>query len=414
MPPVVPELEARGLGETAAGELVQADDRRVALELAGRGRDGAQAAAVAAEALDAGAEPQRHAALDQRLVDGLGDVGVEHLGEHPRSLVDEVDGQPAVAEVAGHLDAERARADHHDALHVVEQLVELHRGADVLDVVQPLEVRAGHVRLLPHEPGADDQLVEPLVRVARGDRPAVEVDVRDGGLHAHVEAVLDVALDRGEEEVLELRDLAAVHERDAAGRVGDVRELREQRHLEIRCQSLRDGRGCGSGAATADHDETLGHETSRRVEPSPDVVRYSTAGGVASVLETQHSRRARAGEAGELLVRAVRRRRDHDAGVAELALGALRAHVHPQPGQLERRAGGRRARCARQKQLASAAHRSSVGMKPSSLPPADAGSSTATVWPRPSTVAAYPPRQVAVTSSGAHRARLRAARSRRS
>ena len=44
-------------------------------------------------------------------MDRLGDVGVEHLREHPRALVDEVDLQPAVAEVAGHLDAERRGAD---------------------------------------------------------------------------------------------------------------------------------------------------------------------------------------------------------------------------------------------------------------------------------------------------------------
>ena len=198
---------------------------------------------------------------------------------------------PAISTPSG------ARADHDHALEVVELLVERHRRADVLDVVQPVEVGAGHVGLLPHEARADDQLVEPLVGVAGGDRPAVEVDVGDGRLHAHVEPVLDVALDGGEEQVLELRDLAAVHERDAAGRVGDVGELGEQRHLEVRVQAPGDGRGGRARAAAADHDQPLGHVTSRRGEPSPDVVRYSTAGGVASVLETQQTRRARAASA---------------------------------------------------------------------------------------------------------------------
>jgi hypothetical protein len=151
--------------------------------------------------------------------------------------------------------------------------------------VQPGQVRAGHVRLLPHEPGADDELVEPLVRVARGHRPAIEVDVGDGRLHPHVEPVLDVALDGGEEQRLELVDLAPVHERDPARRVRDVRELGEQRHRHVRVQALGDGGGGGSGAPAADHDQTLGHVTSV-------VARYSISGGVANVFDTQQKRSA--------------------------------------------------------------------------------------------------------------------------
>jgi hypothetical protein len=63
------------------------------------------------------------------------------------------------------------------------------------------------------------ELVEALVRVARGDRAAVEVDVGDRRLHPHVEPVLDVALDGREEQALELSISRAVHERDAARRV---------------------------------------------------------------------------------------------------------------------------------------------------------------------------------------------------
>ncbi len=290
-------LDARGLGQRAVGLLVQADDHGVARQLAGGRRDRAHAAAAAGEALDARAQPQRDAALLERLVHRLGDVGIEHLREHPRPLVDEVDLQPAVAEVAGHLDAQRGRADHGDALHPVELLVEQHRGADVLDVVQPLEVRARDVGLLPHEAGADHELVEPLVGVARGQRPAVHVDVGDRRLHAHVEPVLDVALDRRQEEVLELVDLAAVDERDAARGVGDVGELGEQRHLEVGVDPLGDGGRGRARAPATDHDQTLAHVASRD--------RYSTAGGSASVFDTQHTRLARTTSSARLLAAAV-------------------------------------------------------------------------------------------------------------
>ena len=262
---------------------MQADDHRVALELAVGGGDGAHAV-LAEEGLDARAEAQVHAALGQRLVDRLGDVGVEQLRQRPRALVDEVDLEPAVREVAGHLDADRRAAVDDDALHVVERLVELHRRADVLDVVQPVEVGAGHVRLLPRPARADRELVEALVGVARGHHAAVEVDVGDRRLHPHVEPVLDVALDRRQEQRLELVDLAAVHERDPARRVGDVRELGEERDLELRVQALGDGGARGAGPTAADDDQTLGHWSS---------VRYSISGGAANVFETQHNRRAR-------------------------------------------------------------------------------------------------------------------------
>ena len=108
------DLEPGRLGQRRVGHLVQADDDDVAGDLALRGRDRAHAV-VADEALDGGPQVQRHAALGQRLVDGLGDVGVEHLVQHPRALVDEVHLEAAVAEVARHLDAERRGADDGDA-----------------------------------------------------------------------------------------------------------------------------------------------------------------------------------------------------------------------------------------------------------------------------------------------------------
>ena len=259
-------------------------------------------------------------------MDRLGDVRVEHLRQHPRPLVDEVDLQAAVAEVAGHLDAERRGADHDRALHPLELLVEQHRGADVLDVVQALEVGARHVGLLPREAGPDHQLVEPLVGVPGGDGAAVEVEVGDRGLHPHVEPVLDVALDRGQEQVLELRDLAAVHERDPARRVGDVGELGEEGHPQVRVQPLGDGGGRRSGAASADHDQALAHGSS--------VDTYSTAGGEASVFDTQHTRRARVTSDSRSRGRDRGARVDDDAAVAQLAAGALGARVDAHARQL--------------------------------------------------------------------------------
>ena len=141
----------------------------------------------------------------------------------------------------------------------LEHLVELHRLADVLDVVQALEVGARHVRLLPHEAGGEDELVEALVLVARRDGAAVEVDVGDDRLHPHVQAVGDVAVDGRQEEVLEARDLAAVDERDAARGVGDVLELGVERHLQVGVDALGGGRRGDASAPAADDDEPFGH-----------------------------------------------------------------------------------------------------------------------------------------------------------
>ena len=253
-----PDVQARRGGQRRVGDLVEAHDHDVAGQLAGRRRDGAHVV-VAQEGLHLGAEPQRDAALLERLVHGLGHVGVEDLAQRPRAFVDEVDLEPAVPEVAGHLHAERRGADDRDPLDAVEQLVELHRLADVLDVVEPVEVRAGDVRLLPGEAGADDQLIEAFMLVARRDDAAIEVDLGDHRLHPHVEPVGDIAVDGRQEEVLEARDLAAVHEGDAARRVGDVLELREHRDLQVRVQALGDGRRGRAGAASADDDQPVTH-----------------------------------------------------------------------------------------------------------------------------------------------------------
>ena len=178
--PVVPSFRPAASASCAVGTLCrQTITASHSISPVGRRHRPHPAVAVADEPLDAGAEAQCHAPLGQRLVDRLGDVGIEQLRQRPRAFVDEVDLQAAVGEVAGHLDADRRAAVDDDPLHGVQFLVELHRRADVLDVVQALEVGARDGRLLPRPAGADRELVEALVGVARGDRPAGEIDVGD-------------------------------------------------------------------------------------------------------------------------------------------------------------------------------------------------------------------------------------------
>ena len=227
-----PDLQARGRRQPGARDLVQADDHGVALELAGGGLH--RAHAVSSPMNASTLVPKR--SVTPRLVSdsctgsatsGSSSSDSAHGPSSTKSTC-----RPRWARLPGHLDADRRAAEDDDLLHRVQFLVELHRGADVLDVVQPVEVGARDARLLPRPAGADRELVEALVGVARGHRAAVEVDVGDRRLHPHVEPVLDVALDGGEEQRLELVDLAAVDERDAARRVRDVRELGEERDLE--------------------------------------------------------------------------------------------------------------------------------------------------------------------------------------
>jgi len=73
--------------------------------------------------------------------------------------VDEVRVDAPVRQGGHHLQAQRRGLHDHGALDGVEDLVPLHRGPDVLDVVETLEVGARHAGILVVEAGADDQLV---------------------------------------------------------------------------------------------------------------------------------------------------------------------------------------------------------------------------------------------------------------
>ena len=164
------------------------------------------------------------------------------------------------------------------------------------------------------------------------------------------------------------------------GRVGDVGELGEEGHVQVRVQPLGDRGGGRARAASADHDQTLAHVTS--------VDRYSTAGGFASVFDTQHTRRARVTRVSSSSAGTAARAVTTIVAVAQLAARALGPHVDRQARRLvHRRRAARTCATARQKQLASAAQKTSVGIAPPSAPPAYSGSSTGMRWPRASTVA---------------------------
>ena len=81
-PPVVPASSPAAAASAVFGTLCRHTITTSQGELALRGRDRPHVV-VAHEALDLGAEAQRHAALLERLVHGLGDVGVEHLARAP-------------------------------------------------------------------------------------------------------------------------------------------------------------------------------------------------------------------------------------------------------------------------------------------------------------------------------------------
>ena len=111
------------------------------------------------ERLELGVEVQLDAHVGPVLLDRLDDVGVGGVAERPRVGVDDVRLYAAVRERGDHLDAERRRLHHDGTLHVVEALVPLLGGPDVLDVVQPVEVTARNARVRILEARRDDESV---------------------------------------------------------------------------------------------------------------------------------------------------------------------------------------------------------------------------------------------------------------
>jgi hypothetical protein len=106
---------------------------------------------------------------------------------------------------------------------VVENLVPLDRPADVLDVVQALQVGPGHAGIGVLEAAGHHQAVEGDAGLAVDvDQAVPEVDPGHPPLVVDVDARLPVGLLPLEEQGLEVGDLAAVDVGDATGAVGGV------------------------------------------------------------------------------------------------------------------------------------------------------------------------------------------------
>ena len=132
---------------------------------------------------------------------------------------------PRWASAGHHLHAERRRLDDHRRLDGVQDLVPLHRLADVLDVVETTEIAARHARVGVVEPGREHQPVPGDLALAGDlDHLARHVDAGDVGVVVDVDAGVDVGLLGGEEQPLEAVDLLAVHIGNPARAVGDVVE----------------------------------------------------------------------------------------------------------------------------------------------------------------------------------------------
>ena len=215
--------------------------------------------------------------LGPRLLDRLGDVGIGQVAQRPRPLVDDVSLDPSVGERGDHLEAEGRGLDHDGRPHGVERLVPLHRTADVLDVVQPVQVGSGDARIGVVEPGRDDQAVVAEVALALDlDRAGLDVERRDPGLVANVDALLDVGLLRRQEERLEVGDLLAVDVRDPTRAVGRVLELGEDDHLTVRSGPLECSGRADPRRTAADHDCPRCHRhpfETRRASRSPRLAR---------------------------------------------------------------------------------------------------------------------------------------------
>ena len=151
------------------------------------------------------------------------------------------------------------RVSEHPSLGI-EPLVPLHRRADVLDLVEPVEVTTRHSRVGVAEARRNDERVvgngfsiEHLNGLLRS------VDRRDGRVVADVDAGINIRLLVCEEQRLEAGDFLAVHEGYPARAVGNVLKLSEDDDLCARVDGLR--ATCGSEAATtsADHNNALTH-----------------------------------------------------------------------------------------------------------------------------------------------------------
>ena len=253
-----PDLEPGRLPELDVGDLVRGDDQELAGDLAVGGADAADGSLVVAEdRLELGVEVQVGAHLDPRVLDRLGDVRVGRHRQRPRRRVDQVRLDAAVRQRGHHLQPERTGLEDDCAPYRVENLVPLHRLADVFHVVDAGELVAGHVGLAVVPAAGDHQGIEGHLLAPDRDRLGAEVTGVDPGLVPDVDALVGVLLLAAEEEPLEVGDLFAVHVGDATRAVGRVLVLREDHDLGARVGALgRAGRSDASRTSTDDDDAT--------------------------------------------------------------------------------------------------------------------------------------------------------------
>nr|WP_261808898.1 hypothetical protein [Nonomuraea sp. C10] len=166
----------------------------------------------------------------------------------------------AVGERGDHLGSQRRRLVDDRGLHRVEDLVPLHRLADVLDVVDAAQVAVRHVRVGVVEAGGEHERVVAFDgAVGRGHRLGLDVDARDGRLVADVDALVDVLLLGRHEQRLEARDLAAVDVGNPAGAVRSVLVSGEDDDLRARVRALGGTRGTHPSGSTAYNNDSPGH-----------------------------------------------------------------------------------------------------------------------------------------------------------
>ena len=171
---------------------------------------------------------------------GFDDVGVGRHRQRPRARVDEVSLDAAVRTAPWSSRAPSGPASSTTAaLDGVEDLVPLHRLADVLHVV---DARRGRRPGRRARRSSTRSRRRACPRAAAGRPPstvfAVVSMARHRGLVADVDALVDVHLLGAEEEPLEVGDLVAVHVGDAARAVGGVLVLGEDDDLGARIGTL--------------------------------------------------------------------------------------------------------------------------------------------------------------------------------
>ena len=203
---------------------------------------------------------QRHPQLQPGVLDRRDDVRVDDVGQGPRLGVDQVSLDPAVGQGRRHLEPQGRGVDDDGRADLVEDLVPLHRLADVLDVVQAAEVAAGNARVLVVEAGGHHEPVPGHLALASHlcHLPG-QVQRLDLGLVVDVDACVDVGLLLGQEERLEGVDLTAVDVGDSAGAVAHVFELGVDDDLVCRVRSLHSTRGTDARRSATDHQDLVWH-----------------------------------------------------------------------------------------------------------------------------------------------------------